>query len=62
MSIKGPRWRPHILMSKKAAFRAKDRELMLKGFEIDLDYELGRAKKSHWIEVKCYWRNVGCRG
>jgi len=61
MKSKKPRWRSHILMSRNAAFRAKDRGLILKGFKEDLDYELGKAKKSHWIEAKCYWRNVGSR-
>jgi hypothetical protein len=58
---KKPCWRSHILLSRSAAFRARDRELMIKGFALDLDYELSMAKKSHWIEIVCKWRNVGCK-
>ena len=60
MKEKKPRWCNHILLSRKAAFRPRDRELMIKGFELDLDYEISKAKKSHWIEVECKWRNLGC--
>lgn len=61
MSKKKPRWSYHILLSRKAAFRPRDRELMLKGFELDLDHEIEKAKKSHWIEIECRWRNLGCK-
>ena len=60
MKGKKPRWNHHILMSRRASFQAKDRDLMIKGFIIDLDYEISKAKKSHWIEVDCRWRNLGC--
>ena len=60
MKRKKPRWNHHILMSRRAAFQPKDRALMIKGFRLDLDYEISKAKKSHWIEVDCRWRNLGC--
>ena len=53
-------WRSHIGMSELVAFQPKDKKLMLKLFEADLDYEIEKAKKSHWIEVKAKWRNTGC--
>lgn len=58
---KKPRWRSHIGLSQRAAFRPHEKKLMLKLFAADLDYEIEKAKKSHWIRVKAYWKNTGCK-
>ena len=54
------RWCWHIGMSERVAFRPHEKKLMLTLFAADLDDEISKAKKSHWIEVEARWRNTGC--
>jgi len=61
MAKKNIRWRSHIGMSELASFRPHEKETMLKLFEADLNWEIEHAKKSHWIEVKAQWRNLGSK-
>ena len=60
MNKKNIPWRSHIGMSKCAIFGPHEKELMMKLFEADLDWEIEHAKKSHQIQVMAKWRNLGC--
>ena len=54
-------WSSHIAMSKELSFRPHEKELVMKCFEADLDHEIEKAKKSHWIHIKCFWKNCGSK-
>lgn len=58
---KNIKWKNHIAMAELLAFRPHEKKLVKKLFEMDLDYEISKAKKSHWIEVKTKWRNTGSK-
>lgn len=53
-------WHASIGLSLEVEFKSHEKELMMKLFEVSLDEEIKRAKKSHRIRLVCLWKNIGC--
>jgi len=50
----------NIACSMAMMFNPHEKELVVKCFELTLDEYIKKAKKSHRIILKCFWKNVGC--
>lgn len=57
---KSGEWVESIGLSLWVVFKPHEKELMMKLFEMSLDDQIERAKKSHRIKLRCLWKNLGC--
>ena len=55
-------WKNHAGGSKYILFQPHEKKVVMLLFEMDIDHEIGKAKKTHWIQVKAQWRNLKSGG
>lgn len=54
------KWQQEIAYSLWIEFKPNEKELIMKLFEHSLDAHIKDAKKSHRIQLLCFWKNKGC--